>query len=572
MNRAPSNCVARALGLALLLPALAVAQSPAAPGSAPDVPDWDLSERIEALDDLFSSWDRTDSPGCAVGVTHGGREVAFRAYGMADLEHPARNTPSTVFEAGSVSKQFVAAALILLHLDGELSLEDDVRQYVPELPDYGQTITIRHLLTHTSGLRDWGSVASISGWDRGSRTHDHDHVLEILSRQTALNFPVGARYSYSNSGFNLGAVIVDRIQEESFHEFTRERIFRPLGMTSTQWRDDYRRVVPNRSSAYSGSEGAEDYRINRPIEHVHGNGGLLTTVGDLLKWTQALASDHFGEAFTRELLRQGVLTSGRTITYASGIQVAERLDRPVVEHTGSTAGYRAYLGRYPDRELAVAMLCNVTAVPTGGTGEAIAEIFLDGSALEDAESNGSAARPPPSVEVPSDDLRTMAGIYTDEHNHGPTEIVYENGGLETAGGIPLTAVSGKEFRVGDSDTHYSFLPEEGTDRHRVRIVREGYEEEHLVPANPARELSEADLREFEGTYTSVEADTEIVVRVRDGALVAQRSPASEWELEPAYEDAFRGFGLMRFHRDSQGRITEFSYSAGRVYDLRFHRH
>ena len=149
------------------------------------------------VDDIFSQWDSEMSPGCSVGVTQNGETLFERAYGMADLEWDIPNTPETIFEGGSVSKQFAAAAVVLLVLDGVLSLEDDVRRWVPEIPDYGKRITLHHLMTHTSGLRDWGSIASISGWGRENRAHDHDDVLDILSRQTQLNFEPGTEYSYS---------------------------------------------------------------------------------------------------------------------------------------------------------------------------------------------------------------------------------------------------------------------------------------------------------------------------------------------------------------------------------------
>src|SRR5215203_3924950 len=162
------------------------------------------------VDAVFSRWN-TQTPGCAVGVAQGGKSILEKSYGMADLEHDVANTTETIFEAGSVSKQFTAAAVLLLAQEGKLSLDDAVRKYVPELPDYGAPLTIRHMLQHTSGLRDWGEIAAITGWPRTSRVHTHDHVLDILSRQKALNFPSGTQYSYSNSGYNLAAVLVARV-------------------------------------------------------------------------------------------------------------------------------------------------------------------------------------------------------------------------------------------------------------------------------------------------------------------------------------------------------------------------
>jgi CubicO group peptidase (beta-lactamase class C family) len=360
-----SSCRAFLMSAMLAAPLQLFAQQPA-----------DLASHVDAV---FAHWDSDESAGCAAGITRDGRPVLAHAYGMADLEHGVPNTPSTIFEAGSVSKQFTAAAIVLLALDGALALDDDVRRHVPELPEYGQTITIRHLLTHTSGLRDWGSVAAIGGWGRGERTHTHDHVLDILSRQRALNFTPGTEYSYSNSGYNLLAVIVDRVSGMPFAEFSRTRIFEPLGLHDTQWRDDYRRIVKGRSSAYATRNGR--WLIDRPIENVHGNGGLLTTVDDLLKWNEALAAGALGgQPFIDMMHQRGVLNDGRSIDYAAGLFVGTLDDVREISHTGSTAGYRAFLARYPDQRIGVAVLCNAGNVSPGTIGRSVARIVLGGSA------------------------------------------------------------------------------------------------------------------------------------------------------------------------------------------------
>ncbi len=514
---------------------------------------------VAELDSVFSSWNSTDTPGCAVGVTENGRPLAMRAYGMADLENPVPNTPSTIFEAGSVSKQFVSGPLILLALEGKISLEDDIREVIPEMPDYGETITWRHLLNHTSGLRDWGSVASISGWGRSSRTHNHDHVLDILSRQTRLNFPPGERYSYSNSGYNLMAIAVERITGMPFAEYSSKRIFEPLGMTSTQWRDDYTRIVKGRSSAYSGRAGDDEYSINRPIENVHGNGGLLTTVGDLLTWSYAVQSGYFGEEFNQELLRQGVLESGRTISYASAVRVSEDYGHTQISHTGATSGYRAYLATYPEQDLSVAMLCNVTGASPGGLGGAVSGLFLDDRSEENAHAHET------TVSLSANDLGEKTGIWSDPRNYRPVEIERTEGELKLGNGTTLKPLSDTEFRVGSSDVIYRFV-ESDEDRPAIRVIREGYEEELLQPESPA-ESNPTAWAGFTGLYESADAETQIRIEMKEEKLMAHRRPSDTFDLKPVYENTFmaRGFGLIRFVPES----NEFIYSSGRVFDLRF---
>src|SRR5438067_7211779 len=268
------------------------------------------------VDRLFSKW--TDStPGCAVGVATDGKAVLAKAYGMADLEHDVKNTPDTIFEAGSVSKQFTAAAVLLLAREGKLSLDDPVKKYVPELPQYETPITIRHLLNHTSGLRDWGSVAALGGWPRTTRVYTNDLVLDIARHQRSLNYPPGQYYSYTNTGYNLLALIVGRVSGMRLAEFTRQRIFVPLGMTQTAWRDDFTRVVKGRAIAYERADSGTRFAMDMPFENAHGNGGLLTTPADLLRWTANLETGALGgPRFLAEMHRQARLTSGRTIEYA----------------------------------------------------------------------------------------------------------------------------------------------------------------------------------------------------------------------------------------------------------------
>jgi CubicO group peptidase (beta-lactamase class C family) len=375
------------------------------------------------VDQIFARW-TAETPGCAVGVSKEGVRVLEKSYGMADLEHDIRNTPETIFEAGSVSKQFTAAAVLLLAREGKLSLEDPVRRHVPELPDYGAPLTIKQMLMHMSGLRDWGAVAALGGWPRTSRVYTHAHVLDIISRQKSLNFTPGAQYSYSNSGYNLAAIIVSRVSGKSFAEFSDERIFKPLGLTRTSWRDDYTRIVKGRAIAYAERRGG--FSQNMPFENVHGNGGLLTTVGDLLRWNEHFSKPQLGDAeFLRVQQEPGAFNDGRPGRYALGLMVGEYKGVREVGHSGSTAGYRAHLARYPDQRVSVAVLCNVSTGAATQYAHGVADIYL-GSAIKAADTPNR-PRPPaaePFKPTPAQ-LASYAGTYVSDEAEATFTIVVE---------------------------------------------------------------------------------------------------------------------------------------------------
>jgi CubicO group peptidase (beta-lactamase class C family) len=378
------------------------------------------------IDAIFSRW-TPQTPGCAVGVSKAGRPVLQKAYGMADLEHDVPNRPDTIFEAGSVSKQFTAAAILLLAREGRLSLDDPARKYVPELPDYGAPLTIRHMLQHTSGLRDWGEIAGIAGWPRTSRVHTHAHVLDIVSRQKALNFPSGTQYSYSNTGFNLAAVIVSRVSGRSFAQFSKERIFEPLGMTRTSWRDDFTRVVKDRAIAYSQTQAG--FRLNMPFEDVHGNGGLLTTVGDLLKWNSNFADPKVGDAeFVRLQEQPGRFNDGKPHNYAMGLMVGRHKGVPEIAHSGSTAGYRAHLTRFPAQQVSVAVLCNVSTGNATQYALGVADLYLAGAITETT----AASRPPrqqQTYNADPGDFASYVGRYFSDEAEVTFEVAVEDAAL-----------------------------------------------------------------------------------------------------------------------------------------------
>src|SRR5687768_15426135 len=384
-------------------------------------------------------------PGCAAAVSLNGQSVFEKAFGLADLELNVPNTPQTIFESGSVAKQFTAAAIVLLQQDGKLSLEDPVKKYIPELPDYRGPLTIRHLLNHTSGLRDWGTVLSLTGAGRGERVVTQDLALDVITHQRALDFTPGSEYSYSNSGYNLAAIIVERVSKQKFPAFVDERLFKPLGMKNSSWRDDYQRIVPGRAQAYS-RQGNGTWRLNMPFMNVYGNGGMLTTVGDWMKWNAMLDSYSLGAPLVNALETRGVLNDGRRIAYALGLSVGTYKGRKDVSHGGSTAGYQTFLVRYPDNKVSVGVMCNGTSPNAGGIAESITdEIFGPFSETPRTET----------AKVSEDELKKFVGIWRNEKTHGLARFVVENG-VSRWSGARLIPMGGGQFAVGENQLKFTF--------------------------------------------------------------------------------------------------------------------
>ena len=333
----------------LLLCALALsALAPGAtPGGEPDV--------RSRVDELFREYDRSDSPGCALGVFRDGKIEYARGYGMANLELGVANTPQTVFDIGSTSKQFTAFAIQLLARDGKLSLDDDVRKWVPEIPSYGKTVTIRHLLHHTGGLRDYIELMSLQGVMTEDLTVDAD-VLDIMARQKAPNFAPGEEHLYCNTGYFLLSVIVKRASGQSLRDFAAERIFGPLGMRHTQFNDSHTRIIPNRATGYSkGKDGV--FGIDMSDWEQTGDGAVATTVEDLQRWDQNFYDPKVGDAKVLEAMHEvGVLNSGKKLEYASALYV---------EHLPGAAGRqpRRLLGGLPRAAHAVSEAEAVGRVP-----------------------------------------------------------------------------------------------------------------------------------------------------------------------------------------------------------------
>lgn len=499
------------------------------------------------LDPLFADFARPDAPGCVVGVSGRGRVIS-RAYGLAELDHRVPLTIDSIVEAGSVSKQFTAAAVLLLVEDGKLGLGDDVRRYIPELPDYGATITIDHLLNHTSGLRDWGEVAGLGGWPRETRAHTQPDAIDIIRRQRFLNHAPGAEYSYTNSGYNLLTEIVQRVSGESLATFSHERLFVPLGMSRTSWRDDFRRIVPGRAVAYL--RGQDGFRQRMPFEDVYGNGGLLTTVGDLLRWNDALTANRVGKRVGERLRQTARLNDGTAITYARGLFVERRGNEKVLAHSGATAAYRAWLARFPDRALSVALLCNRGDVEPTLLGWRVARLFL-----------------PP--EPPKPVARAYAGperrgLFVNRRTGRSVTLSSNPVGLTVDGDRPLPPIAPDRF--GDERGTFRFFDADSF--RAIDTQGQSVDYRRAEPTAPGA----AQLASYAGSFSSDEADVTYVISAEGDGLVARldRRPHVKVALKPTYADAFEGGAMIiRFERDATGAIAALTIGVPRVRAMRF---
>lgn len=471
---------------------------------------------------------------------------------MTDLERPTPNDTATVFEAGSVSKQFAAAAVLLLSYEHRLSLDDDVRRFLPEFPVNAPRTTIRQLLTHQSGLRDYGDLLEFSGWPRGTRLDTQDEVLTLVARQSGRNFEPGAEYSYSNSNYVLAAVLVARASGESLTAYTRRAIFAPLGMTHREWRDDIAHRVNGRAVGWTPDDNGV-WRIDMPHENVVGAGGLLTTVPDLMQWQAAFRTGTLGgPQFAADMERAGVLRNGRVTGYALGLEIATERGQRTISHGGWTAGDKSYVGRIPDHGLAVALLCNAGSLRTDELGPRLL-------ALADGDTTAGSDDVQPDLGPPTTDpvRLAIAGTYRNERTRQPITVRAFRDGLTINSWVAYRPRDARGFVSADgsrlltvtrsSDGHVPALQIWYDGRDTIRFTRV------LTTWAPTPDQ----LAALAGEYTSADVATPWRLEVDRGALVVRRRLGQRDVLVPKYTDAFtvpsQGW-LVTLRRSRDGQI------------------
>ena len=520
-------------------------------------------DKTSEIDKIFS-WAKPNDPGCSVAVSQHGKLVVNRAYGSADLERDVPLSPGSIFDAGSLRKQFVAAAALLLVEDGRLSLSDDIRKYIPELPDYGHKITVDHLLTHTSGLRDWVGLRQLADGDADA--------LTMILRQRSLNFAPGEEWGYSNSGYVLLTEIVARTSGMSFFDFTRKRLFEPLGMKTTTYVDDLRTVVKNRALAYEKEKGR--WRLDMLLDNDRGGGGaLFSTAGDLVIWNEALTSGRLGAFVSEKLQEPSKLNNGRKLGHGRGLFMETYRGAKEVWYTGSAAGYKGWLGRYPEHGLSIAILCNAgDSADRTMFAHRIFDLFVPSAGSPAPESG-----PPPAITGDAlIEVNSKAGLFFNEQTGEPMRLAVDRGRFRVAGGPGLVPVTKDRFRRWGA-----FVQFMSQDEFELHFVSQDQFELKSMEGKTTRYRraqpyapTAADLKAFEGRYESEEMRSVFQVAPgKDGLMIRLNdSPAPGFEFKPVDRDTFqRGMMTVRFRRDKAGKVVGLDYSNPVVRNIKFTR-
>lgn len=479
------------------------------------------TDTLAMIDKILAVWN-DQTPGGVVTIYRNGRQYYNKAAGMADLEHNVHNTPASLFEAGSVSKQFTATAVLMLADEKKISLDDNVRKYIPELPEYGKPITIRHLLTHTSGLRDWGVVAGIAGWERMTREYAQAYALDYIIRQRGLNHLPGEKYLYSNSNYTLLCYIAERVSGQPLSEFTDTRIFKPLGMTHTRWRNDFRQIVPGRTVAYSKNK--KGYQQAMPFENTYGHAALLTTTGDLSIWNQSWAAKKFSPGVTAMRTEQGVLNNGKVIAYAAGVFAGRFNGYEEISHSGATAGYRAWMAWYPQAGLSIVCLSNNAATSPVLISKKITVLLLGAPA--------EPTRDPATLTTAQ--AAAFAGLYKSTQSHELVKLSARENILFAGDSSRLTALASDTLMAGA--TKKLAL---SRDKQTLLLIAEDTVACQRVQVYQPQER---ELLQYTGTFFSDECNASQQLVLQNGQLTIIRHPSNRSVLTPAFRNgSVRGF-------------------------------
>jgi CubicO group peptidase (beta-lactamase class C family) len=541
---------------------------------------WAMAAEVQAaateeqMDRLVTQMVKPDGPGCAILVVDEGRIVFERAYGIADMDTGRPITTATAFNIESVTKQFTAACIALLVEEGKMSLDDDLRRYVPELPAYEAPIQIKHLIFHTSGVRDLAVLSFLQGRPV-DETPSESVLRDLLARQKELNFRPGETHSYSNSGYFLLGLVVQRVTGMSVGAYAQRHLFDPLGMRRTSYHRDPERIGENVAIGHA-AEGEGKYRRTHVASDTQdfGFGGIYTTVEDLYRWDQNFVRNKIGGAsFNTLRLTCGTLNNGDTLTYAFGLRIGTHRGCRTVSHQGGSLGYNAFFLRFPDRQFSVICLANY-ALNTTKLSHEIADLYL--GIPEEKPAHPPAPVTYPVAQVDPAIYAGFAGKYCVNDGAVMPIITQDNRLYVQPPGAPLLELFPKsttEYFLKVVNVQVSFFPSESGQATKLIWHQNG----HDIPAERLddRPLRPGQLNEYEGEYYSEELQLAYGIYVREDRLCLKaprvpevfqrnfRDPPGENVLRHLGGDRFvRSYGMVEFSRDDNGKVAGFALHAG----------
>jgi CubicO group peptidase (beta-lactamase class C family) len=525
------------------------------------------------VDSLFSKWNNDSTPGYAVGIIRDNKLVYARGYGMANLEYHIPVTPSSPFYIGSMSKQFTAACLLLLEEQGKVNLTDNIRKYLPELPDYKYPVTIENLLHHTSGIREAYSLMLFRGDDPRYENHfDNDDVLNLLSQQKELNFPPGENYNYSSGGFILLTKIIERVTGLSLREFAGENLFKPLGMKSTFYNDNYAEIIPYRAESYRPVKDGYE-RFNKNF-NTYGDGGLITTVEDLARWDNAFYEDKLGiKDFGKRMYRQGTLKNGKIIDYAWALQVRSYNGRKTIEHNGAMLGFSVDMVRFPDEKFTAIVMSNSYKDFPTYLAYKISDIYLG---VNKVKPDAGTKKKPKFLKLKRDEVSNYAGNYWNVNKNYYNRIDFHNDTLfyDNTDGfrVRLLCVEKDSFQLGETDMKLSFFRSGKQAFMNYYSPNSNSVIETFEKYDPQAPVDVDDLRKYVGTFYSDELKTTYRFSIEGDKFYWQINYLKKKQLFPAIDNivwnsknmVWAGFAEIMFQYDDKGYIAGLKIGDSRV--------
>ncbi|CAG5068129.1 D-aminopeptidase [Dyadobacter sp. CECT 9623] len=529
-------------------------------------------------DSIFAEWNKPGMPGAAVGVVHQGKLIYAKGFGEADLETGAKITPETIFHIASVSKQFTDFAIVMLAEQGKLSLDDDIRKHIPEVPDFGKTITIRHLMNHTSGLRDQWNLLAMAGWQLDD-VITKQHVFNLLTRQKELNFEPGSSYAYCNTGYTLLAEVVSRISRQPFAFWMERNVFKQLGMKRTQFYDNQEKIVKGRAYSFHRTPGTFGPTMFSKSILSYGNVGatsLFTTVNDLALWINNFREPQLGTAATmKQMLERGRLTKGDTLPYASGLIHGKYKNLDYYGHDGADAGFRAHLSYFPKEDYGFIVLSNQAEFNPSKKAFEVADLYLATFIKEEKPADKAPAVTKTEAKFDSTLFRQYAGSYSLTEAPDFVMTFKKEGDKYLTQGtgqpwFPLFPSSDSTFFLKVVDASVTFhRPKEGQVT-RITLHQNG---DHAGTRVEPKSKEAIPREQFAGRYYSPELETFYHIKLHGDTLKLVHIHHGEVDLSVVNKDKLQApwwwVQQIDMVRNEAGIVTGMKMTNGRVANLRF---